>query len=686
MSSPRSPPPPRNYISPMLQHSHATHSSGAGTTAAGTSPAPYPVPSSVPIDRVRAPNPAKRAHIDPELDDLRSAVTRDALREEAEKVASNNQPNVQRNVSAPVLTATSKGSPPASPSMNPSSKPSIATRADPRTIMPRNPSIDSTVSSASSTSVSQKVNGTNAYRVSQEPSGPQDIASLIATAGSPAAAIQKLINEKNQAASHNAQLWRLVEKQRAMILGLNKDLEKSLKEKERYRRKLKDHLAHSESASSLPTANQQLEELVRREESQSPAVAEDGLGAAAPASIRDISLESRKISDTSDVASFTAGRSDTPQENSNAPSSAQPATPQSTNSGQAAARDTEQMETHTEPAASMERRVPAPIYVHPVSTQPAPLSPRIQEPQSSQQTQSPAIFGHHKNNSITSTASPPPSAASFSSAKTSRKAPPAPLNLSPKKVEPSDITNNIIDPSDSEYEEDPDSARSIQLLRGRRKTREEDDREREMQAREEEEYRSQSKKSKSSKSKQPSERPEMLSNVSVSAAARTVRTEVAPEPQSQMPVYQSKDDSGTGMRERALESLPKSNTAPSLLSPGLPMSPRPGDRPMNSPMPRAPNKLLNSIPMSPQVWHGQVCRFHHERQDNLFRCHHKRRSRSPHHILLAQKPICLEHHNIRVHLQISLSLRPMQVLSRNALLRQASTFQFQRLLVRYTKA
>ena len=174
-----------------------------------------------------------------------------------------------RNVSAPVLPALPRRSPPlTSPSIMSSS--TVASRADPRLIdgrpiMPRAVSIDSTASTVStSTTASQKPGGTGTYRVSQEGTGPQDVAALIATAGSPEAAVRKLLSEKNQAASHNAQLWRLVEKQRAMILGLNKDLEKSLREKERYRRKLKDHLVQSQSAPLLTTVGHSSDGLLQR--------------------------------------------------------------------------------------------------------------------------------------------------------------------------------------------------------------------------------------------------------------------------------------------------------------------------------------------------------------------------------------------------------------------------------------
>lgn len=586
----RSPPLSPNYssLSPPLHR--ATHSIDAVPAAGATAS---------PGSRVRAPNPAKRVPGNPALDEFRSAVTRDALREqEATITATISQPRVQRNISAPVLTAAHQFSPPASPTMLSSSKPTTATRAHPSSIMPRNPSIDSTVSTISNAST--KVNGANAYRVSHEPSGPQDVAALIAAVGSPEGAIQRLIHEKNQAASNNAQLWRLVEKQRAMILGMNQDLEKTLKEKERYKRKLKDQLVQSQSAPVLPPSRRE-NEAVLRDESQSPTAVEVGAPAVQPPSMRDISIGSRKVSDTSDAASLLPGRSDTPQDNSNVPSSAMPATPLSESGVTATARGLEIAEPviASAAAASQDRRLPEPVTVQREPVQSPPMSPRLQELQSQKSR-------HQKSDSASSIGSPPASAQSFSSPKVqaSRKAPPAPLNLSSQKQAALfNVNNNIVDASDSEYEEDPDSARAEQMIRGRRKTREEDDREREATAQQEVEYRSRSKKDKKSKSKPPAEQSAQTSNVPVSAVEPLAR-ETSPEQVIKSPTYQHIDPAAM-LRHRALagsaETVPKSSITPSLMSPGLPMSPRPGDRPMNSPLPRAPNKMLNSIPMSPKA-------------------------------------------------------------------------------------
>ncbi|CAD6504080.1 BgTH12-05817 [Blumeria graminis f. sp. triticale] len=70
-----------------------------------------------------------------------------------------------------------------------------------------------------------------------------EIANLVAAAGSAEAVIEYLLKEKKSQTAQNTQLWRLVDKQRAMILGLNKDLERALKDKEHYRKKTKALLA-----------------------------------------------------------------------------------------------------------------------------------------------------------------------------------------------------------------------------------------------------------------------------------------------------------------------------------------------------------------------------------------------------------------------------------------------------------
>ncbi|GAB0139915.1 hypothetical protein EsHS_00000553 [Epichloe bromicola] len=104
--------------------------------------------------------------------------------------------------------------------------------------LPPNPSIDDT-----SLSTASSKHGPNKAAL-QEAQASTDTASIIKAAGSPEAVIQHLLKEKHSQSQQNSQLWRLVDKQRAMILGLNKDLEAALKDKEKYRRKLKEIMSN----------------------------------------------------------------------------------------------------------------------------------------------------------------------------------------------------------------------------------------------------------------------------------------------------------------------------------------------------------------------------------------------------------------------------------------------------------
>lgn len=103
--------------------------------------------------------------------------------------------------------------------------------------VPRNSSLDTAISALSSRDSSVSLSSGSSAQSA-------DIAHLIKTAGSPEAVIKYLLKEKQSQSQQNAQLWRLVDKQRAMILGLNKDLEATLKDKDRYRKKLKELVAN----------------------------------------------------------------------------------------------------------------------------------------------------------------------------------------------------------------------------------------------------------------------------------------------------------------------------------------------------------------------------------------------------------------------------------------------------------
>lgn len=555
------------------------------------------------LDRPRAPDPAKKASPDPRLDEIRQIAAADALKEAADSQAqAHNQalsrPQVAaRTASEPFLGAASlSSSPPTSPSMSTSSRPS---RQEPPANMPRTGSIDSTVSSISSASASHKPPGSNSYRIS-EGAGTQDIPSLINAAGSPEAAIQKLLNEKSSAASHNAQLWRLVEKQRAMILGLNRDLEKSMKEKDRYRRKLKESLVQSSSAPALSSSGQLVDDIVARDDSQSPALPEQARSSASQVVAQEVTLDSPKISDP--PASSSLGRSDTPLnpsrlQSSTASSTARSAGAASMANGELERADDVTTSRHAVPGVS---EPAAPLAQIIANNRSPPVSPR---------TPDPSQRGHQPSLSISSAASPTSGGPSFSGTfkGASRKAPPAPLNLSPKPKDA--MSTGFVDASESEYEEDPEKIRADRVTRGRRKTREEDDQEREELARQEEEHRSKSKKSKEGKSKSkslpPKEMPPIGTDTAVPAMAKNYAVTESIDGKTHVPTYQPSGDPAAILSQRAIAEQPgilqRNVTAPSLMSPGLPMSPRPGDRPPNSPMPRAPNKALNAMPLSPRM-------------------------------------------------------------------------------------
>ncbi|KAF4933457.1 putative Rho-type GTPase-activating protein 2 [Colletotrichum fructicola] len=151
--------------------------------------------------------------------------------------------NDSRSASEPYLNSRPSAGPPRSPMSTPGGS-AAASRGHPGKGAPRNSSMDSAISAISTKSQSQR--GASG----SQSSDPTDIAALIKTAGSPEAVIQYLLKEKQSQSQQNAQLWRLVDKQRAMILGLNKDLERALKDKEKYRKKLKEVINVPETIAS----------------------------------------------------------------------------------------------------------------------------------------------------------------------------------------------------------------------------------------------------------------------------------------------------------------------------------------------------------------------------------------------------------------------------------------------------
>ena len=346
--------------------------------------------------------------------------------------------------------------------------------------MPRTSSIDSAISSLSSTS--QR----SAFDINSL--SPTDINNLIHAAGSAEAVIVHLLKEKHQAASQNSQLWKLVDKQRTLILGLNKDLERSLQEKDKYRKKLKD----IQEAPPLPTA-----------------------GTAAVSS------------------SYIEERSQKPEQPSIIPPS-----------------DTSRRGFDS--AAS------------PVSA-----------------TDIPSPIGEGKSRF------PHPS----------RKPPPAPLNLG--KADTKQRAPSASD-SDSDYGDSHESSGVPSVDRGRRKTREQDDRDREAAL-----------------------QTDMFGSAEATNAATSQGPRDAAVPASPEPVpreFSSRSPPNVG-GSASLGSILSSRPPPSSsfngrsiaampMSPGLPLSPRPEDRPIGSPLPRMPRDMSSTIasghpapglPLSPRM-------------------------------------------------------------------------------------
>lgn len=342
-------------------------------------------------------------------------------------------------------------------------------------VMPRTSSIDSAISSLSSTS--QR----SAFDVNSL--SPADINNLINAAGSAEAVIVHLLKEKHQAASQNSQLWKLVDKQRTLILGLNKDLERSLQEKDKYKKKLKD----LQETSSLPTA--------------------ETAGSSGEKEVMSQKAEQPSIIPPSD-ASRTGFNS----------------------------------------------------TASPVSA-----------------TEFPSPSGENKNRF------PHPS----------RKAPPAPLNLNQAEAK-----QNIQSASDSDSDYGDEFSGVPSVDRGRRKTREQDDRDRETTLQKE-----------VLSSAAATNTSEGSRDAAGSASPETVPRELSSRSPPNVggssslgSMLNSRPPPPSSFNGRSVAAMP--------MSPGLPLSPRPEDRPIGSPLPRMPRDMSSAmagghqapgLPLSPRL-------------------------------------------------------------------------------------
>ncbi len=543
-----------------------------------------------------------------------------------------NSYNQLRNVSSPFpqakpTTASSPQSPPLTAS--PPSKPSN-TRPEQQQ-MPRTSSIDSAISTIS-------IATSHSHQSSQDSltSHNAEISSLINTAGSAEALIQHLLKERQHSAAQNTQLWTLVDKQRALLLGLNQDLERALKDKERYRKKLKEHMAQ---IPPVPNATAQAPRNTPRPASESPAPSEsqDELPIQG-STIRDPrshTLGEPAVSLENDVDVYHSNVLGMPPE---APEGSPAVSDngingikhQSPNLSAEDVREPSSRNNNDGPAAAKPKHSVAPIITTDLSgpgqiAHPNELS-RIS--QTSNTVVSPSSFTAKRSQPLVQKPSEgpslelseptPPDKLFERTLPPSRKLPPAPLNLHPPKRETAQPPElGPTDHSESEYDDDLEADEIPAFERGRKKTRAEDDKEREVAILKEQEGRSRSSK-KSKGSKPPVEnaaRKAAKVNAPQQMPMPSTIKGLLPEPTSpgassylsapaslasvlNPPSDQHESNKTThGMQTRSLSpNLP--------LSPGLPLSPRPGDRPMNPPTPRLPRDTggnpMASPPLSPR--------------------------------------------------------------------------------------
>ncbi|KAH8203578.1 hypothetical protein TruAng_002211 [Truncatella angustata] len=417
--------------------------------------------------------------------------------------------------------------------------------------------------------------------------GTTDIANLIKTAGSPEAVIQYLLKEKHSQSQQNAQLWRLVDKQRAMILGLNKDLERALKDKEKYRKKMKELMVAQEAPSKIET--QQPTVVIPRQ------VDVRGLGEQAadvPTSPSNLDTDSIKNSPV-DMAMAPYPITPPADRGSNGPMSAvgeildpSHSMPKPSEHALGHFDHEEDDRAADEATKAAQAAEDSPILLFNTGLPPSrslPSAPPSVPPPK------PPITSKESAPLLDQTISqfPPPSAPP------PRKPPPAPLQL--RKEAQSTLISPPEDENDSDS--DYDSLLDVDELpvptesRGRRRTRDEDDVEREKLAQLEAERRSLSKKQKGSQKGTPKEPDLEPPQDLLPASPRSAGSQP-------MLVRNNIPASLAGILSGSTQSSP----AAPLMSPGLPSSPRPMGMSSATSPPLSPRGvLMSAAPLSPRA-------------------------------------------------------------------------------------
>ncbi|KAH6898804.1 hypothetical protein B0T10DRAFT_394801 [Thelonectria olida] len=480
-------------------------------------------------------------------------------------------PNESRTVSEPIASKPSQGSF-SIPRPPPMAGPVAAAQASSSRVPPRNSSIDSAISA-----ISAKSQAANGFQDPQN--GLPDISHLIKTAGSPEALIQYLLKEKQSQSQQNTQLWRLVDKQRAMILGLNKDLERALQDKEKYRKKLKEIMAIpivskgasaqvDDQAKTLPVGSTIPQAQVER--------TRDVMGVPDSPVLDSDSQKNSPIEVTLAPYPITP-----PADQPNAPASAvgevlNPTQTMPKSRDHALGKFDPEEEERAADEARKDRAEQQMKDIHYNFSLP-PSRSLPSEPPSVPPPKPPTGLGLVPTVAIVDATPQPNEGLAQFPAPPPRKLPPAPLKLN--KERPIVLVAAADDDTDSDFDDILEVDEFVDERRGRRRTREEDDREREIIALREAEARSASKKSKSSQPGSP-------------------REDAAPAPPVTM------QEAGPASLAEMLSVPTKTREIPApLMSPGLPASPRPFNlkAPLNSP-PLSPRKGpgFPSAPLSPR--------------------------------------------------------------------------------------
>ena len=391
-----------------------------------------------------------------------------------------------------------------------------------------------------------------------------------------------------------------MDKQRTLVLGLNKDLDRALKEKERYRKRLKEQLAQAPTA-RVPSMISEALPTTERAESASPSPSD---------SQDDLPIQRHSVREI--LPGTAGGQVDTVDNADGGNERGVSASGLSTGLQDAgiAKRPIATIHTTELSALSKDGLIESPLpSARSADTVPTPRSftARRSLTAETKPHAGPTLTLRDSASAISDQEKTPPLA---------RKAPPAPLDLRQPQQTSSHLHQlGPDDHSGSEYDDIIEVDEIPAFERGRKKTREEDDKEREALALKEMENRSRSKKEKGSKPPNEAIPPKAI----VNDHGRQVDQPHGPRSPAFVALSPHASPNGLGGHLSPPASLasvlspppsvisppPERNMVSSPpMSPGLPSSPRPIDRPMNSPPSRpardGTGKPIVSPPLSPR--------------------------------------------------------------------------------------